>query len=158
MANGYLGRQGNGFWNVPTSGTGCFPAPVVALNRVYAGGCSSLGAYSLKTGDVLWSNASGQILGISEANNVLYVCEVGPYGVNLQAYDALYGIYLWTGGICKSAPEIANGKVFAAQYDIYAYDLATNVGGVPAAPAISSLRPDLTLKPQLPTPVMSKTN
>jgi hypothetical protein len=154
-ADGLVHRFGNGSWDVATSGTGCAAAPVYALGNVYAGGCTTLAAYSPKTGAVNWSIATGQIQGISEANGVLYVCE-GPYGANLEAYDAYYGGYYWTGGYCNSAPEITNGNVFAAFAYVYAYDFPTVVGAIAPAPRTSSLHPDYSLQPQLSgTPVRS---
>jgi len=143
--DGLVHRFGNGAWDVATSGTGCAAAPAIALGSIYAGGCTTLGAYSPKTGGLLWSIATAGIQGISEANGVLYVCE-GGYGANIQAYYAYYGGYLWSGGYCNSAPEVTNGNVFAAFGEITAYDFSTNVGGRPA-PAISSLRPDYSLTP-----------
>lgn len=145
-ADGHINRYGDGaFWSMATSGSGCAAAPVVALGAVYAGGCSTLTAYSPKTGSVLWSVPTGSIQGISEANGVLYVCEFS----NVQAYYAYNGAYLWSGGECGSAPEVANGNVFASFRYITAYDSPTAVGGSKLAPSISSLHPDYKLKPQL---------
>jgi hypothetical protein len=144
--DGLLHRFGNGNWDVATSGTGCAAAPVLAFGRVYAGGCSSLAAYSPKTGGIFWSASTGQIQGISEANGVIYACE-GPYGANVQAYDAYFD-YLWTGGYCNSAPEVANGNVYAAFAYISAYNDPALTGALRTAPAISSLRPNYSLKQQ----------
>lgn len=145
--DGRVHRFGSGNWDVATSGTGCAAAPVYALGYVYAGGCTSLAAYSPKTGAVLWSIPTGIIQGVSEANGVLYVCE-GPYGANLEAYDAYYGGYYWTGGYCNSAPEVVNGNVFSAFAYLYAYDFPAVVGAIKPAPRIESLHPDYSLQPK----------
>jgi len=156
--DGLLHRFGSSSWDVATSGTGCAAAPVYALGHVFAGGCTSLAAYIPKTGALYWSATTGQITGISEANGVLYACEVASFNGNLQAYDASYGGYYWTGGLCSSAPEVTNGNVFAANTEVTGYDFPTVVGGVRPglrpAPAISSLRPDYSLKPQLSSAVV----
>ena len=89
---------------------------------------------------------------------MIYVCEVPSFSGNLQAYDASYGGYLWTGGNCNSAPDVTNGNVFAADGEVTGYDFPTVVGGVRPglrpAPAISSLQPDYSLKPQLSSAVV----
>ena len=146
-SDGLVHRSGYPSWDVPTSGTGCIAAPALALGYVFAGGCSTLATYSPKNGSVVWSIATGPIQGISEANGIVYVCE-GPYGANLQAYYAYYGSLLWTGGYCNSAPEVTNGNVYSAFASVTEYVLPTTLAAARPAPAISSLRPDYTLKQQ----------
>jgi outer membrane protein assembly factor BamB len=58
-------------WTMDTSAGGFTPAPVYALSVVYAGGCTTVGAYNAYTGAVLWSAASGQVRGMTYANGVL---------------------------------------------------------------------------------------
>ena len=154
-SDGYLHRAplGSAGWDATTSIGGCVAAPVVAFGYVYAGGCSTLAAYNPKAGGKIWSIGTGNIEGISEANGVIYVCENGI----LQAYDANYGGYLWTGGWCTSAPEVSNGKVFATFALVFEYDLPSVVGASRPAPSVASLHPDYKLKPQLSgTAVVSK--
>lgn len=155
--DGALHRAGAGSWDVSISTGNCASAPVVALGYIFAGTCSSLAAYSLKTGGPVWSAATGEIWGVSEANGVLYACE-GPYGqATIQAYNPYNAANLWSGGWCNSAPEVSNGVLFTALGRVSAYKFPTS-GNVRLPPSIESLHPDYSLKPQLSgTPVASRT-
>jgi len=139
-----------GGWSAATSGSGCAPQPAVANNLVFAGGCSSIGAYEAGQGTLYWSvTVPGQVLGLSVANGVLYGCVVNNYEGQLFAYDASYGGLLWSGGGCTGAPVVANGTVYGALADISAYALAgSNSNLASRKPAPSRLTPNLRLKPQ----------
>jgi hypothetical protein len=140
-----------GGWSAATSGTGCAPAPVVAYNRVYAGGCTSITAFEASTGTVEWSATTfAPVIGMSEANGVLYVCFAyfGGYG-GLAAYDALYGGLLWSGPACSSTPIIANGYLYGASGSLSAYTLPQfNPASVEARPQLTELKPDFRLAAQ----------
>jgi hypothetical protein len=135
-------------WDVTASSAGCSSAPLIVSNMVFAGGCSAIGGYNLTTGALRWNISTESIIGLSEANGVLYACEEHGNIGNIQAYDLVYGSSLWTGGWCNTAPEIANGNVFAALAQLSAYSLSTLAGAPRRAPAIAALRPDYRLKPR----------
>ncbi len=138
-------------WTQPTSGTGCAPAPVVAGNLVFAGGCSTISAFEASSGALQWNvTTPAPVLGLSVANGVVYACvsSLGASG-GLTAYDASYGGLLWSGGGCTTAPVVANGIVFGAYADISAYGLpGVNLVGNTAAPRLRELKPDFALAAQ----------
>jgi outer membrane protein assembly factor BamB len=147
-------------WSASTSGTDCAPPPVVAYHLVYAGGCSTIGAYEAGNGAVQWKvTTNGPVLGLSVANGVLYGCVVNYYGGGdgeLVAYDATYGALLWSGGYCTGAPVVVNGSVYAALGYITRYALPqTSPTYVRPRPAPGTLTPNRRLVPQH-TPDMGK--
>lgn len=124
--DGQLHDFGATSWSVATLGSGCDPAPAVAQGIVYAGSCSGLGAYDEVTGSLLWSVSSGDVLGLSMANGVVYAC-VGPSTLSgglVVAYDARYGEKLWSGGSCNDTPEVVNGKLYAGVGAVNVYSTA----------------------------------
>jgi hypothetical protein len=139
-----------GAWAAVTSGTACYPAPAVVGHIVYAGGCSTIGAYEAGTGQLQWSiPTTGQVIGLSVANGVLYGCVVNSSTTELFAYNASYGGLLWSGGGCTTAPVVANGAVYGALGTITAYTLpGLSPTAVPAKPAPFMLRPNFKLVPQ----------
>jgi IPT/TIG domain/PQQ-like domain len=152
-SDGYL-RAINGSWSAAISGGnncfGGFSAPAVANSVVYAGGCSSLGAYQVSNGALLWSvTTSGNVSGLSVANGVLYAC----VATQVVAYAASYGELLWTGGDCNTPPIVANGRIYAGySADVAAYSLAA-LNSAPSAakttkPELTELKPNLRLAPQ----------
>jgi len=150
--DGKITEFGGAGWSAATSGTNCAPAPAIANDLVYAGGCTSLAAFEAGRGTLRWSvTTAGPVFGVSVANGVLYGC-VGTgagFGGTVFAYDASYGGLLWSGGQCVGgAPIIANGTVFTAFASITAYRLpGFNADAVPARPALRVLRPDYHLLP-----------
>ena len=144
-SDGYLRTLGS--LSQPTSGTGCIPAPVAANNLIYAGGCTSIGAFESGSGTLAWSVTTtlGDVRGLAVANGVLYACEA--YG--LVAYDAARGTLLWSGAGCTSAPVVANGVVFGASGSISAYSLpGFSPTEVAARPELTELKPDYRLAAQ----------
>lgn len=142
-----------GNWSTAISGGSCYPgvlAPAVANSIVFAGGCSSLGAYQASNGALLSSvTASAGVTGLSVANGVLYAC----VGTLVAAYAASYGEFLWTGGDCNTAPIVANGRVYAGHSaDVAVYSLALLSSAPSAAksakPELTELKPNLRLVPQ----------
>jgi hypothetical protein len=146
LASGTIQRFGG--WSAATSGTNCYPAPVVAGHYVYAGGCSSIGAFEAGTGQLEWSvTTTGQVFGLSAANGVLYGCVENNFQGELVAYDALYGSLLWTGGACTSAPVVANGNVYAALAELTAYSLpGLSSTFARPKPPVYSLKPNPALQ------------
>jgi hypothetical protein len=148
--DGKINEFGGAGWSAATSGTNCAPAPAIANNLVYAGGCTTLAAFEAGRGTLRWSiTTAGPVFGLSVANGVLYGC-VGTgagFGGTLFAYDASFGGLLWSGGQCiGGAPIVANGTVFAAFASITAYRLpGFQPDAVPARPAPRGLRPDYHL-------------
>ena len=148
--DGKINEFGGANWSAPTSGTGCAPAPALAYNLVYAGGCTTLTAFEAGRGTVAWSvTTSGAVIGVSVANGVLYGCIIaGGSGGTLFAYDASSGSLLWSGGACTGTPIVANGTVFAASGSITAYRLpGFQQSTVPAQPNARRLHPDYHLLP-----------
>jgi hypothetical protein len=142
-------------WSAATSGTGCYPAPVVAYDTVYAGGCSTIGAFEAQNGTPVWSvTTNGPVIGLSVANGVLYGCvnnrSVGYSFIGeLVAYDAIYGNLLWSGGGCSTPPIVVNGAVYATMGTITAYTLpGISPNYVRPKPALYSLRPNPKLAAQ----------
>jgi len=138
-------------WSAPTSGTGCAPAPVVAGDYVYAGGCTSIAAFEAGSGELEWTvTTTGPVIGVSVANGVIYACVVANDGFEkLVAYDATYDTLLWSGGECTSAPVVANGTVYAAGLNLTAYTLpGLNPNYVSPKPVKSMLRPNFKLSAQ----------
>jgi hypothetical protein len=150
--DGKINEFGGAGWSAATSGTNCAPAPAIANDLVYAGGCTTLAAFEAGRGTLRWSvTTAGPVFGLSVANGVLYGC-VGTgagFGGSLFAYDASFGSLLWSGGQCVGgAPIVANGTVFAAFASITAYRLpGFKADIVPARPAPRVLRPDYHLLP-----------
>lgn len=135
-------------WSAVTSGTGCYPAPAVANNLVYAGGCSNIQAFEAGTGALQWSVSSGPVLALSVANGVLYACASygGGFGGIVVAYDASYGGLLWTGGQCGGEAVIANGNVYSAFAEVSTYNMGA-AGTTVVKPDPQSLVPDPKLHP-----------
>jgi IPT/TIG domain/PQQ-like domain len=136
-------------WSAAISGgNNCFEgfsAPAVANSIVYAGGCSSIGAFQANNGAPIWSvTTSAGVSGLTVANGVLYAC----VSQQAAAYAASNGTFLWTGGDCNTPPIVANGKVFAGySADVAAYSVAS-LSSVPGA--AKTTKPELTeLKPNL---------
>jgi hypothetical protein len=147
--DGNINEFGGAGWSAATSGTNCAPAPALANNLVYAGGCTTLAAFEAGRGTLRWSvTTAGPVFGVSVANGVLYGC-VGTgagFGGTVFAYDASFGSLLWSGGQCAGAPLIANGMVYAAFASITAYALPGFQADKGAArPAPRVLRPDYHL-------------
>jgi len=148
--DGKINEFGGAGWSAATSGTNCAPAPAIANNLVYAGGCTTLAAFEAGRGTPRWSvTTAGPVFGVSVANGVLYGC-VGTgagFGGTVFAYDASFGGLLWSGGRCiGGAPIIANGMVFAAFASITAYSLpGFQADRVAARPVARALRPDYHL-------------
>ena len=127
-------------------------------NVLFAGGCTTLGAYVPSTGAQFWSIAtSGEVHGITAANGLVYAC-IGMYGVGvLSAYSATDGALIWSGGgDCNSAPVVVNGIVYSAYAELTAYapfepsgttNAAMKMSAVPR-PEISQLVPDRRLTAQ----------
>jgi hypothetical protein len=151
-ADGKIIEFGGAGWSAPTSGTGCAPAPAVANDTVYAGGCTTLAAFEAGNGTLLWKiTTAGPVIGVSVANNVLYGC-IGTgagFGGTVFAYYAQAGYLLWSGGRCTGgAPIIANGTVYATFASLTAYSLpGFQPTAVPARPALGTLHPDYRLRP-----------
>ncbi len=154
--DGTLHQFGNANWSAGTSSGGCAPAPAVAENVVYAGGCSNLEAVNAGDGSVLWNvKTPGGVVGLSVANGVLYACvDTGSEG-QLLAYAASYGGELWSGGGCTGTPVVVNGAVYGALAELSAYNLvlaagaSRDSGGIPPRPNPRALRPSLRLHPNL---------
>ncbi len=150
--DGKINEFGGAGWSAATSGTNCAPAPAIANNLVYAGGCTSLAAFEAGRGTLRWSlTTAGPVFGLSVANGVLYAC-VGTgsgFGGIVIAYDASFGSVLWSGGQCiGGGPEIVNGTVYAAFASITAYRLpGFQPNTAMAMPAARKLRPDYRLTP-----------
>ncbi len=151
--DGKITEFGGAYWSAATSGSGCAPAPALAYNLVYAGGCTTLTAFEAGRGTVAWSvTTSGAVIGVSVANGVLYGCIIaGGSGGTLFAYDASSGNLLWSGGACTGTLIVANGTVFAASGSITAYRLpGFQPSTVPAGPPARGLHPDYHLLPGVP--------
>jgi hypothetical protein len=131
-------------------GTAQAPAPAVANNLVYAASCNAISAFESGSGTESWSVATGgAVEGLAVANGVLYACEAGGSGQELVAYDAAFGALLWSGGVCNSAPVVANGIVFGALGSISAYSLpGLNPNAATIRPQVSELKPDYRLVAQ----------
>jgi hypothetical protein len=144
-ADGKIREFGGNNWSAPTSGTGCAPAPAVANDTVFAGGCTTLAAFEAGNGTLLWTvTTSGRVIGVSVANNVLYACIAGT----LFAYDTRGPYLLWSGGGCTGAPILANGTVYSTYVSLAAYSLpGFKPGAVPARPGLGTLHPDPRLRP-----------
>jgi hypothetical protein len=144
-------------WSQPTSGSGCYSAPVVENNLVIAAGCTSLSAFEASGGATQWSLTpalSGSVMGLSVANGVLYGCFDG----SLSAYYLSYGEQLWSGGYCNSPPVIVNGTVYATSVTLAAYTVpGLSSAAIRAKPEAYELKPDLGLAPRQtpehPTPI-----
>jgi hypothetical protein len=139
------------YWDVAQSGGGgCFPAPAVANNAVYAATCSTISAYQATNGNLLWSIAvGGEVSGLTIANGVLYGC----VAQNVAAYAASNGQLLWSGDICNTPPIVANGVVIGGfSFAVESYSLASlhpaAVPDQPGQPQLSELKPDLKLPAQ----------
>lgn len=104
-------------WTASTSTGGCRPAPAIAMNAVYAAGCSTLGAYRASSGQLRWLASSiGPIIpAVSYANGIVYAC-VGRNGsftaADATAFDAATGALLWSGGDCSAQPIVVNGTLY----------------------------------------------
>ena len=152
--DGKITEFGGAGWTAATSGTNCEPAPAVANDLVYAGGCTSLAAFEAGRGTLRWSvTTAGPVIGLSVANGVLYGC-IGTgvgFGGTVFAYDASFGGLLWSGGQCVGgAPIVANGTVFAAFANITAYRMpGFQPNAIPARPALRALHPDYRLLPNV---------
>lgn len=154
--DGYLRGTPLTEWAAATSGTGCDPAPAIANNTIYAGGCSTIAAYDPATGAVRWSMTTlGPVTGVSVANGVVYTCE----GVELVAYAASNGGRLWSDGTCNGAPEIVNGLLYATSTqvgELDAYSLPGFPKKPPHRPDPLKLKRDLSLKPIIREPSKGK--
>ena len=149
----YNTTSGAYIWEYETSGNQ-WTSPAVADGIVYAGaGGGILDAFDAATGALLWSYTTNGPIDSSPAvaNGVVYI---GSEDDNLYALNAEYGGRLWSyttgASIEYSSPAIANGVVYVGSTDdsLYAFDLAGGLSDTDAArarPAISSLRPDLSL-------------
>jgi hypothetical protein len=138
-------------WTASTSGTGCTPAPVIANDTVFAGGCSSITAFAAGDGTAKWSTAtSGSVIALSIANGVLYGCVgTGGFGGLVVAYNATTGQKLWTGNGCNTTPIAVNGTVYSTYANLTAYNLpGANPNRVADKPTLSRLRPDYSLRKQ----------
>lgn len=148
--DGKINEFGGAGWSAATSGTNCAPAPAVANNLVYAGGCTTLAAFEAGRGTLRWSiTTAGPVFGLSVANGVLYGC-IGTgagFGGTLFAFDASFGGLLWSGGQCiGGGPIITNGTVYAAFANVTAYKLPGQTPNrVVLAPR--TLHPDFRLLP-----------
>lgn len=148
--DGYV-HQVNG-WSSATSGTYCYPQPAVGNNGyVYAGGCTTLAAYSTVNGALRWQVTTNyRVQGITFANGVVYAC----IGYHVQAFDGSYGAALWTGAPCSGAPIVANAQIFANEGYIEA-DALPNVISSAAAARLSSTKTTATTAAQATAPKLS---
>jgi hypothetical protein len=97
-------------WSTPIGGVACDTAPVLAKGVVYAATCTTLGAFTSVDGAMRWSiTLPGPMTGLAIANDVLYACA----NYRVQVYAASNGAWLGQGGLCVSAPEIAQGAVYS---------------------------------------------
>jgi outer membrane protein assembly factor BamB len=119
-------------------------------------------SYSAATGDLQWSTLLTNVADSSPliANGIVYVNSFGGYPPKggLYALDASTGAILWRAPISTydlASPAVADGIVFIGSTDGYLY--AFSVDGVAPSsrlrggqlgikPALSSLRPDPSLK------------
>ncbi|MGQ0486299.1 MAG: outer membrane protein assembly factor BamB family protein [Hyphomicrobiales bacterium] len=139
----------------PITFSAVFSSPAVGGGRVIFGSADGF-VYARRTSDgvLLWS--SGLDAGISGspviANGVVYINS----SISLYALNATNGLVLWRAGIVSAAfafasPVVANGMVYLASADGNLHAFSVH-GELPAAPlgvrpALSSLKPDLSLKP-----------
>jgi hypothetical protein len=145
VSDGTLHEFGGKSWSATLSGTYCESTPAVAYGMVYAGDCNDVWGFNEASGGVYWTFAGGYVLGISVANHVVYAC--ANYAI--VALDASNGTPLWTGGYCSGAPVVANGTVFSADANVYAFTIPSlTSNAVPKRPVIAKLKPDLHLVAQ----------
>ncbi len=149
----YNAASGASIWEYETDGNQ-WTSPAIADGIVYAGaGGGILDAFSAATGALLWSYTTSGPIDSSPAvaNGVVYI---GSEDDDLYALSAEFGGRLWsyaTGASIEfSSPAIANGVVYVGSTDdsLYAFDLAGGLSDgstARARPAISALRPDLSL-------------
>ena len=105
-------------------------SPAVASGLVYVGSDDSkLYAFNAATGHLVWTAATGGIVGSSPAvaNGVVYV---GSFDYKVYAFDAATGRQIWsalTGLDVFSSPTVANGAVYVGSADgnFYAFNAAT---------------------------------
>jgi hypothetical protein len=152
-SDGIIHQFGGSGWSATTSSGGCAPAPAISKNIVYAGGCTTLGAFDAGSGALRWSvTTTGAVSSVSVANGVLYACiyTSGGFSAVVHAYDATYGTHLWTGSYCTGGPVVASGMVYAAgNGEFFAYNLqSANPNVVMAKPDPKKLTPDYRLQAQ----------
>jgi outer membrane protein assembly factor BamB len=139
---------GNTVWlfdNTHDSGS-----PAVADGVVYVGSHDdNLYALAADTGAELWSFATNGVLygPPAVADGVVYL---GSDADQIYAVSAATGAKLWTastGSFIVSGAAVANGEVYIGSGDdnMYAYSLGSVFG--PVRPAVSSLHPNLALRP-----------
>jgi hypothetical protein len=121
MSNNAL-QQAQFGWSATLAGSGCFLStpPAFGDGKVFAAGCTSLGAYDPGTGSLFWTiTTPGPIAGLSYANGILYAC----VNSRVVAYAGGYGGPLWSGGYCSAAPIVANGVLYVSYASVSAYTL-----------------------------------
>ncbi|WP_237153900.1 outer membrane protein assembly factor BamB family protein [Oryzibacter oryziterrae] len=135
-------------WSSPTSGTNCQQTPVVSQGLVFAGGCTTLAAYSASDGTLRWSVSANYTAGFAVANGIVFSCtyKSGGFVGALKAYAASSGNLLWSGGSCAGAPIVANGMVASSVDSLIVYGLPSMLNGANQKKAVDAPDPK-TLKP-----------
>jgi hypothetical protein len=130
-------------WSATLNGTYCYATPAVAYGEVFAGDCNNVSAFNAADGGLDWvASGLGFVSGIAVANHVVYACA----DFSVVALDANYGEPLWTGAQCSGAPIVANGSVYSAAGQIYAFTIpALASSSVHRAPSLWQLKPDARL-------------
>ena len=144
-------NEGAVLWSYLTGGL-VYSSPAVAYGFVYAGSSDgNMYAFNAHSGAVQWEVATGGPLeSPAVANGVVYVSSRSS---SLFAIDAYYGEVLATGVTGFSFlgnPTISDGVVYFSSYtyNTYAFALMAGTDAIRAhakPPALSSLRPDMTL-------------
>ncbi len=141
-------------WSVTTGGP-ILSSPAVADGVVYVGSDDgNLYAFNAHSGNLQWSVSLGGPIGVASPTVADGVVYIAPLSGTLYAIQATTGAILWTfatsyGGYSNAA--ISDGMVYFDSADGNTYAFAAGAGANAVrrrahAPAISTLRPDLTLR------------
>lgn len=120
-------------WTIAGQNQSAFTSPAVAQGVVYAGSTDhNVYALDAKTGTVIWSYATGDIVYSTPtvANGIVYI---GSNDNKVYALNASTGVLIWkyaTGNRVLYFPAVGNGIVYVSSNDSKVYALDANTGAL----------------------------